>query len=86
MAKAPVTTDPNTLANIVRGLGGTPVPGRTFMFDLPLDRVRECVPRINDLGLAVRKVSERQEEHPTRIGNSQSVATLEIFRPQPADR
>jgi hypothetical protein len=76
----PVTTDPRALATIVQGVGGTPIVGRNFTFDLPLEKVREVVPKINDLGLGVRQVSQRMDEHPTRIGNSQTIATLELYR------
>jgi len=78
--KEPTVTDPNALAAIVRGLGGNPIPGRTFTFDLPVEKVREAVPRLNDLGIGVRKVAERQEENPTKLGCTWGVATLELFK------
>ena len=80
MTKTPVTTDPNTLAHIVTGLGGTVIPGQTFRFDLPVEKVKEAIPRINDLGLGVRRISERQEENPTKLGCSWGVVTLELHR------
>jgi hypothetical protein len=78
----PVTEDPQTLANVITGLGGTVIPGDTFRFDLPLEMVREVVPKINQLGVGVRKISERIEDHPTRLLTPQTVATLELYRPQ----
>ena len=77
----PLITDANALAHIVRSVGGNPVAGPTFRFDLPLSEAREAIPKINDsTGLGVRRISERQEEHPTQIGHSQSVITCELFR------
>ena len=73
MAK-PVTTDPNTLAAVVTGLGGTVIPGETFRFDLPLASVRDVVPRLNELGVGVRKVSERIEDGPTKLFSPMTVA------------
>jgi hypothetical protein len=79
--------DPNTLAGIVRGLGGVVLEGsRTFRFDLPLAKVREVVPRLNDLGVGCRKISERVEDSPTKLFSPQTVATLELYRPQKSDR
>ena len=77
--------DPNTLAAVVTSLGGTVIPGDTFRFDLPLEAVREVVPRINELGVAVRKISERIEDHPTRLRCPRSVATLELYRRPPGN-
>jgi hypothetical protein len=67
MSRTPVTTDPNTLANIVTGLGGTVVPGPTFVFDLPISEVKTAIPKINELGIGCRKVSERVEDDPVRL-------------------
>lgn len=80
MAK-PVTEDPNTLAAIVTGLGGTVIPGPTFRFDLPLSEVRRVVPKINELGIRCRTVAERVEDNPTKLFSSQTVATIELCRP-----
>ena len=76
----PITTDPNVLAHLVTGLGDTVIPGRTFKFDLSRDRVRECIPRINDLGLRCRTVGERVADHPTQLNRQQSVLTIELFK------
>jgi len=81
MAQRPPITDPNTLANVVTGLGGRVVGGRTFMVDVPLEEIKTFVPQVNDiLNLGCRRVSERVTEHPTRIGNTQNVVTLELYR------
>jgi hypothetical protein len=76
--RTPVTTDPAALAALVHGLGGTVIPGPTFTFDLPLEKVREVVPKINDLGIGVEKVSERIEDNPIKNFSPQTVATLKL--------
>ena len=75
-----VTEDPRTLANIVTGLGGTVIPGRTFQFELPRENVREVIPKINELGLRCRTVSEKVKDHPTRLNSPQSVLTIELYK------
>jgi hypothetical protein len=76
-----VITDPATLAGIVRSLGGSPIPGRNFTFDLPLSEVRETVPKIAETsGLGCRRVSERVDEHPTKLGCNRGVVTIELYR------
>jgi hypothetical protein len=81
MAKPPVvTTDANTLANIVIGLGGTPIPGRTFQFELPRENVREAIPIINQLGVRCRTVDEKIKNHPTRLNCQRSVLTIELYK------
>ena len=79
MAK-PVVHDSNTLAAIIQSLGGTIVPAETLRFDLPLASVRDVVPRLNELGVACRKVAEHQGENPTKLFSPQSVATIECYR------
>jgi hypothetical protein len=74
----PVTTDPAALAALVNGLGGRVIPGPIFTFDLPLEKVREVVPKINDLGIGVEKVSERTEDHPTRNFTPQTICTMKL--------
>ena len=81
MVKPLVTDNPDVLANVVAGLGGTVIPGPTFKFMLPLEKVRDVVPRINDLGLGVRRVGEFQMENPQKLFSSMTVATLELYRP-----
>jgi hypothetical protein len=81
-----IVDDPGTLANIVRTYGGTPLVGETFRFDLPLASVRDVVPRLNELGVGVRKISERVEDNPTKLFSPQTVATLELYRPQDEKR
>jgi hypothetical protein len=76
----PVTEDPQTLANIVTGLGGAVIPGRTFQFELPRENVREVIPKINELGIRCRTVSEKVKDHPTRLNCQQSVLTIELYK------
>jgi hypothetical protein len=75
----PITTDPATLSNLISGLGGTVIPGETFCFDLPLSAVRTAVPKINELGINVRKISERVEDNPTKLFSPITVARLELY-------
>jgi hypothetical protein len=74
--------NPEALAAIITGLGGTVIPGRVFRFDLPMASVREVVPKINQLtGLRVEKVAERQDTGDARsIDRVQGIATLELRR------
>ena len=77
----PVITNPQAVAAVLTGLGGTVIPGRTMMCDVPLDEVREFVPKVNDvLGLGCRRVSERVGEHPTKLGCNRGIVTIELFK------
>ncbi len=69
----------NTLAAVVTELGGTVVPADTFQFDLPLADVKEVVPKIHELGVGVRKLSERVEDNPTKLFSPITVARLELY-------
>ena len=80
MSKPPVTTDPATLANIVVGLGGTPVAARTFQFTLPLSAVKEAIPKINALGIRARNIGEWVEDDPVRPGCNRSVVRIELYK------
>ena len=75
-----VTEDPRVLASLVSGLGGTVIPGRTFQFELPRENVREVIPRINELGLRARTISEKVKDHPTQLNRTQSVLTIELYK------
>jgi hypothetical protein len=70
------------LAGIVQGLGGRVVENApTFQFDLPLDRVKEVLPKLHRLGnIGVEKRGEWVQEHPTRLKNSQTFVRLELHR------
>lgn len=78
----PITDDPNTLAAVITELGGTVIPGPTFRFELPLSEVRTVIPKINELGVGVRKISEYQTDDPKKLFSSMSIATLELYHPQ----
>jgi hypothetical protein len=80
MAK-PVLQDVNVLAGVIQSLGGTLVPAPTLQFDLPLAQVRDVIPRLNELGVGCRKLSERVEENPTKMFSDQSVVRIECHRP-----
>jgi hypothetical protein len=77
----PIVDDPETLAGVVRQLGGTMVEGRTFRFDLPRANVKEVVEKINKLGIGVRRISERTEQGPKVF----TVTRLECFK-RPAQK
>jgi hypothetical protein len=82
-------TDSDALASIVTALGGTVLTDRrTFQFDLPMSKVKEIVPKINQLtGLRVEKVGERVDSGDARsIDRVQGIATLELRRkPEPTE-
>jgi hypothetical protein len=80
MSRYPVTTDPNTLANIVTGLGGTVIPGPTFQFDLPISEVKTAIPKINELGVGCRKISERVEDDPVRLNCQRGVVRIALVK------
>jgi hypothetical protein len=73
--------DPQTLANIITALGGQPIEARTFRFELPAEKVREVVPKINQLGLGVRRISERSADDPRGSWRVHNLITVELYRP-----
>jgi hypothetical protein len=75
----PLVQNPKTLAAVVTELGGTVVPADTFVFDLPLSEVKDVVPRIHELGVGIRKISERVEHNPTKLFSPITVARLELY-------
>jgi hypothetical protein len=75
-----VTTDPATLANIVVGLGGTPVAARTFQFDAPRSEIKTIIPQINALGVRARNIGERVEDDPVRPGCNRTVVRVELYK------
>jgi hypothetical protein len=79
---ADLGNNPDAMCAIVESVGGTPVPARTFQFDLPLSRAREALPKIMQLtGLTVEKVRERTEAGDgAGIDRVQSVGTFELRR------
>jgi hypothetical protein len=78
MSNNPLLNDSNTLAGIVQSLGGTMLSDpRGFRFNLPLDQVRDAVPKLNRLGVGVRKVNEFTEMGP----RTRSIAVLELYKP-----
>jgi hypothetical protein len=48
--------DSATLSAVITALGGTPVEARTLQFECVLGSVRSLVPKLNSLGVAVRKL------------------------------
>ena len=79
MAKLSVT-DPHTLAGVIRELGGRPIPGPSFKFELPQEDVREVIPRLNQLGLRCERVAERVADHPRQINRQCSYVTIQLFK------
>jgi hypothetical protein len=76
-----MVSDPGALSKVITELGGT-VIDNTWRFDLPLSQVKDVIPRLNQLGVGVRKVRERTEQGP----KTQTVATLELYRPEENQR
>lgn len=76
----PVTTNPDALAAIVTGLGGTVIPGPTFQFDLPMSEVKTAIPKINDLGLGCRRLSERVEDDPVRLNCQRNMVRIALIK------
>jgi hypothetical protein len=72
-------TNPDTLARVVSELGGTVVRADSFQFDLPLSEVKTVVPKLSELGVGVRKLSERVGDHPTKLFSPISIARLELY-------
>jgi hypothetical protein len=78
--KKAIVEDPAALAHIVTGLGGTVLATPNFTFDLPMAKVNEAVPQLNQLGISVQKVGEYTTEHPTKLFNDQTVVRLKLCR------
>ena len=79
MAK-PVLQNSNVIAGVIQSLGGTLVPAPTLQFDLPLSEVKTVIPRLNELGVGCRKLSERVEESPSKMFSDQSIVRIECHR------
>jgi hypothetical protein len=75
-------TDPDALAAIIESLGGTVVPHKMLRFELPMSKIRQVVPQINQAtGLRVEKISERVDTgDPCGPDKVQTVCTLELRR------
>jgi hypothetical protein len=76
-----IVDDPAALSRVISDLGGRVIEN-SWRFDLPLSEVKDVVPRLNKLGVGVRKVRERTEYGP----KIQTVATLELYRPEENQR
>jgi|SRR5271165_3797736 len=71
--------DSQSLAGLVRHLGGEPIEHKNFRFEAPLGEMRRIVPEINRLGdLQCVKVDERTGSDIN--GRTCSIATIEIRR------
>lgn len=79
MTRHPPPTS-ETIAGLIQHLGGTLVEHNTLRFDLPLSEVRTAIPRLNELGVGCRKISERIE---MGVQGTHGVATIECFRREP---
>jgi hypothetical protein len=71
--------NPDALAEYVRHLGGKPIEGRTFRFEMELSQTRRIIPEITKLGVRCDKVAERQGRDVN--GHACSIATIELRRP-----
>jgi hypothetical protein len=58
---ASIADDPKMVAGLVTSLGGRVIEGETLKFDLPLRDVATVVPKLNELGVGVRKLQEWTE-------------------------
>jgi hypothetical protein len=80
MPDRPAITNSNAIANVVTSLGAEIVPGRTFLVRIPRSDVKTFVPQVDAaLGLGCRTVSEEIAEHPLRLGDAQTLPTLEFY-------
>jgi hypothetical protein len=60
---------PRALAAVIESYGCNVIDGPVFRFEIPLENVKEIIPKINEsLGIGVHRVSERTTDHPTRGG------------------
>jgi hypothetical protein len=60
--------NPQALAAVLTSYGCNVIPGPTFRFEIPLENVREVIPKINELGVGVSRISEKTTDHPRRFG------------------
>ena len=76
----PCLTDPNALAAIVHGLGGTvDTESRTFQFSLPLSEVKTAIPKIATLtNLGCRRVEGNDYIEQSASG-PRTIIKLELF-------
>ena len=74
-----VVDNPDTLAPLIRDMGGTIVPGPTFQFEIPLADVAAIVPKIHALGVSVKKISEQLDRNPFKARyEPQTIAKLAL--------
>lgn len=68
MSKPKIVVDnPDTLAPLIRDMGGTVISGTScFLFDLPLRDVDTVVPKLTELGLKVVKEGEYLTRDPRK--------------------
>jgi hypothetical protein len=74
--------NPEALAAIITGLGGTVIPGKVFRFDLPRGQVASTIPKIHQAtGLRVERVAERIDRgDPCSNNRVETICTLELKR------
>ena len=65
MARPSMSHDSNLVANLVQQLGGRIVEGESLQFDLKLSQIGDVVPKLNELGVGVRKQMEWTESDHT---------------------
>lgn len=71
--------DPQTLASVITALGGQPVAARTMQFECRLGDVKTLVPRLNSLGVRVRKLEGHDRVTETSAG-PQTTIRCEVYR------
>jgi hypothetical protein len=77
--------DPNSLAGLIRQLGGKPIDHPNFRFDVPLSEKRTVMTKLQQVlgdDIDCRDIAERRERHPTR-NEIHGVVTVELFRSPP---
>jgi hypothetical protein len=75
-----VSIDPETLKSVIESMGGKLVPDdEVFMFSLPVNKMREVVPKLDDLGVECRGGQEFVGTNP-RSGRTENIIHLTAYR------
>jgi hypothetical protein len=72
--------DSKTLLTLVEGFGGREVPADdVFTFSLPVNKLRDAIPKLGDLGVECRKQQEFVGTNP-RTGKTENIVHLKAYR------